>query len=211
MTAPLPASEKKRLKVLWQYQVLDTVPEEVFDDLTELAARICEAPIAMITLVDEDRQWFKSKVGVTVSETSRDISFCSHAIGQPDLFIIPDATKDERFARNPLVTSEPKVRFYAGAPLVTPDGHALGTLCVIDKVARELRPDQKTALRVLARHVMSQLELRRHSITLSKEKKQRERLQGDLEKAQAELADARRQLRQRKKEPARRRSAKRKK
>src|SRR6266404_8322969 len=108
MTVPLPASEKKRLKVLWQYQVLDTVPEEVFDDLTELAARICEAPIAMITLVDEKRQWFKSKVGVTVSETSRDISFCSHAIGQPDLFIVSDATKDARFAKNPLVISKPK-------------------------------------------------------------------------------------------------------
>ena len=201
MTASLPASEKKRLKVLWQYQVLDTVPEEVFDDLTELAARICEAPIAMITLVDEKRQWFKSKVGVTVSETSRDISFCSHAIGQPDLFIVPDATKDARFAQNPLVISEPKVRFYAGAPLVTPDGHALGTLCVIDKVARELRPDQKTALRVLARHVMTQLELRRHSRQLSKEKKQRERLQTDFDKLRAELAEARHQLRQRKAAP----------
>src|SRR6266699_2427061 len=143
MTAPLPASEKKRLKVLWQYQVLDTVPEEVFDDLTELAARICEAPIAMITLVDENRQWFKSKVGVTISETSRDISFCSHAIGQPDLFIVPDATKDERFAQNPLVISEPKVRFYAGAQLVTPDGHALGTLCVIDKVASSCALNKK--------------------------------------------------------------------
>lgn len=198
MTAPLPATEKKRLKVLWQYEVLDTVPEEVFDDLTELAARICEAPIAMITLVDEDRQWFKSKVGVTVNETSRDISFCAHAIGQPDLFIVPDATKDERFAQNPLVTSEPKVRFYAGAPLVTPDGHALGTLCVIDKVPRELRPDQKSALRVLARHVMTQLELRRHSIELSKEQKQRERLQSEFDKLRADLAEARRQLRQRK-------------
>src|SRR5229473_7581212 len=112
MTPPTPKNEKQRLQVLWQYDVLDTIPEEVFDDLTELAARICEAPIALITLVDEDRQWFKSKVGVTVSETSRDISFCSHAIGQSDLFIVPDATKDERFAQNPLVTSEPKVRFY---------------------------------------------------------------------------------------------------
>src|SRR6266851_3402566 len=111
MTTSPPAAEKKRLKVLWQYEVLDTVPEEVFDDLTELAARICEAPIALITLVDEDRQWFKAKVGVTINETSRDISFCTHAISQPDLFIIPDATKDARFAQNPLVTSEPKVRF----------------------------------------------------------------------------------------------------
>src|SRR5258707_468965 len=113
MTSSASTAEKKRLKVLWQYEVLDTVLEEVFDDLTELAARICEAPIALITLVDEDRQWFKSKVGVTISETSRDISFCTHAIRQPDLFIIADATKDARFAKNPLVTSEPKVRFYA--------------------------------------------------------------------------------------------------
>src|SRR3954452_19021763 len=111
-----PAHEKKRLQVLWQYDILDTVPEEVFDDLTELAARICESPIAMITLVDENRQWFKSKVGVTLVETSRDISFCAHAIAQQDLFIIPDATRDERFAKSPLVVSEPKIRFYAGAP-----------------------------------------------------------------------------------------------
>src|SRR5262249_37905159 len=201
MKPPIPASEKQRLKVLWQYEVLDTVPEEVFDDLTELAARICEAPIAMITLVDEDRQWFKSKVGVTVNETSRDISFCSHAIYESDLFIVPDATKDERFSHNPLVTSDPKIRFYAGAPLVTPDGYALGTLCVIDKVPRELRPDQKSALRVLARHVMTQLELRRHSHELARAHQQRDQIQKDLEKARAELAEARRELRQQKVRP----------
>src|SRR5215813_10653794 len=103
MTTSPADSEKKRLKVLWQYDVLDTVPEEVFDDLTELAARICEAPIALISLVDENRQWFKSKVGITISETSRDISFCARAIQQEDLFIIPDATQDLRFANNPLV------------------------------------------------------------------------------------------------------------
>src|SRR5215471_18769612 len=97
--------EARRLKVLWQYDVLDTVPEEMFDDLTELAARICEAPIALISLIDEDRQWFKAKVGVTINETSRDISFCSRAIQQEELFIIPDATLDERFATNPLVIS----------------------------------------------------------------------------------------------------------
>src|SRR6266403_4996017 len=194
MTASRPASEKKRLKVLWQYQVLDTVPEEVFDDLTELAARICEAPIAMITLVDEDRQWFKAKVSVTVNETSRDISFCAHAICEADLFIVPDATKDERFSHNPLVTSEPKIRFYAGAPLITPDGYALGTLCVIDKVPRELRPDQTQALRVLARHIMTQLELRRHSRELVSAHKEREEIQSELKKAHSELAKVRREL-----------------
>jgi hypothetical protein len=157
-------NEKKRLKVLWQYDVLDSVPEALFDDLTELAACICEAPIALISLVDENRQWFKSKFGTTVNETSRDISFCSHAIQQSDLFIVPDATKDERFAQNPLVTSDPKIRFYAGAPLITPDGYAIGTLCVIDKVPRDLRSEQKQALRILARHIVSQLELRRRSL-----------------------------------------------
>src|SRR5215471_8057343 len=105
MSVSTPDLEKKRLKVLWQYDVLDTVPEAVFDDLTELAAGICEAPIAMISLVDENRQWFKSKIGVTSNETSRDISFCAHAIQQQDLFVVPDATKDSRFARNPLVVS----------------------------------------------------------------------------------------------------------
>ena len=199
MSDPKVDQERKRLKVLWQYEVLDTVPEALFDDLTELAARICEAPIALISLVDEKRQWFKSKVGVTVSETSRDISFCGHAIEHPDLFIVPDATEDQRFSQNPLVTSEPRIRFYAGAPLVTPDGYALGTLCVIDKVPRQLRPGQKQALRVLARHVMTQLELRRHSRELAHANKARDRIQKDLEKAQADLAKARQAIQEKKK------------
>ena|SRR5256885_8376533 len=194
MKAPIPSNEKKRLKVLWQYEVLDTVPEEVFDDLTELAARICEAPIALITLVDEKRQWFKSKVGLTTKETSRDISFCGHAIAQSDLFIVPDATVDKRFAENPLVTADPKIRFYAGAPLITPDGYALGTLCVIDKVPRELSHDQRQGLKVLARHVMTQLELRRHAGDLAKAHEHRNEIQKELKQARADLAKARRQL-----------------
>ena len=186
--------EAKRLKVLWQYDLLDTVPEALFDDLTELAANICEAPIALISLVDEKRQWFKSRVGTSVQETSRDVSFCAHAIKQPDLFIVPDAAKDPRFSANPLVTSEPKIRFYAGAPLITADGYALGTLCVIDKVPRELREDQKRALRILSRHVVSQLELRRRSEELSSARKTNVDAQQQIEKLRAQLEAAKREL-----------------
>lgn len=202
MTAPIPPNETKRLKVLWQYEVLDTVPEEVFDDLTELAAKICEAPIALISLVDEKRQWFKSKVGISISETSRDVSFCAHAITQPGLFIVPDATQDPRFANHPFVVAGPRIRFYAGAPLVTPDGHALGTLCVLDTTPRELRADQKQALRILAHHVVSQLELRRRSRELGDVRRDNERLKGSLEKARAKLATARRDVARRKVKPA---------
>ncbi len=214
MNAPLPANEQKRLKVLWQYEVLDTVPEELFDDLTELAARICEAPIALISLVDEKRQWFKSKVGATMNETARDISFCTHAITQQDVFIVPDATRDARFAKNPLVVSEPRIRFYAGAPLVTPDGYAIGTLCVIDKVPRTLTPDQRQALLILARHVVSQLELRRRSRELADAQQQARDQRGELEKLRQMLATAEHELARRaarkKSTPARRKPARRK-
>jgi len=194
MSASLPKKEIKRLNVLWQYEILDTVPEEVFDDLTELAAKICEAPFALISLIDEKRQWFKSKVGLSTTETSRDISFCARAIEQNALFIIPDTLKDKRFSHNPLVTGAPKIRFYAGAPLITPDGYALGTLCVIDQVPRELRPDQQQALRVLARHVMTQLELRRHARELADARKAHLEANGELKKAQAELARLKQEL-----------------
>jgi GAF domain-containing protein len=163
MKAPKPKNEVQRIKILWQYDVLDTQPEQVFEDFTNLAALICEAPISLISLVDEERQWFKAKAGVSVTETSRDISMCAHAILQKDLFIVPDATKDARFKNNPLVVSDPKIRFYAGAPLISPEGLALGTLCVIDKVPRELSETQKQALRLLAKIVMAQLNFRRQA------------------------------------------------
>ncbi|NOS68841.1 MAG: GAF domain-containing protein [Verrucomicrobia bacterium] len=188
MIAPKPKNECQRLNILWQYEVLDTVPEEVFDDLTDLAAHICEAPIALISLVDEDRQWFKSRVGMSKKETSRDISFCAHAILNDGLFIVSDASKDPRFKNNPLVTGPQKIRFYAGAPLVTPDGHALGTLCVLDSKARTLRPEQANALRVLAHHVVSQLELRRHAKELAAARKNSDQQRIKLERAQAEIA-----------------------
>lgn len=154
--------EAARLAALRRYRILDTEPERQFDDLTALASYICEAPIALLTLIDSDRQWFKSKVGISLQETSRSIAFCDHTIRQDDLMIVPDALEDARFATNPTVTSEPYIRFYAGASLVTPDGHALGSLCVVDKVPRTLTPQQEDALRALRNQVIAQLELRRN-------------------------------------------------
>jgi len=164
--------EERRLAALKQYEVLDTQPEQALDDLTSLAAAICGAPIAMISLIDEKRQWFKSKVGLEMAETPRDISFCGHAVQQRELFIVPDATRDDRFADNPLVTGDPNICFYAGAPLVNPDNMALGALCVIDHVPRTLTPAQEKALRVLARQVILYLELRRQMRELAKSEEQ---------------------------------------
>ena len=161
MKAPLPHSEIARLDALRSYEVLDTPPEQAFDDFTALAAHMCQTPIALISLVDEDRQYFKSSSGLAAKQTARDVSFCAHAILRDELFVVPNALEDARFADSELVTSEPRIRFYAGAPLVTPQGHAVGTLCVMDRVPRELSGEQKDALRALGRQVVGQLELRR--------------------------------------------------
>src|SRR5205814_2085313 len=159
----------ERLKALRAYDVLDTPAEEAFDDLTRLAAQVCNAPIALVCLVDEDRQWFKSKVGLEISETHRDLSFCAHAVCQRDLFVVEDAAVDERFAHNPFVVGSPHIRFYAGMPLNAPEGgHAIGTLCVLDRQPRQLTPPQIEALRILSHQVITQLELRRNLMELER-------------------------------------------
>jgi GAF domain-containing protein len=166
--APLNHDEAARLAVLQGYGVLDSLPEPDFDDIAFLASHVCGAPIALVSLVDEDRQWFKAKVGTDLEETSRDVAFCAHAILEPgDIFVVPDALDDPRFATNPLVREEPRIRFYAGAPLVSPEGMPLGTLCVFDRVPRALSAAQARALGALAREVVVHLELRRALSTLS--------------------------------------------
>jgi PAS domain S-box-containing protein len=179
---PLPPDEAARLAALRSLEILDTASEESFDELTALAASICQTPIALVSLVDEDRQWFKSRVGWMATATPRDVSFCAHTILDRDLLIIPDASADERFANSPLVTSDPGIRFYAGAPLVNAEGHALGTLCVIDRRPRELTAEQAQALRILSHQVVALIETRRNLAELARLTK--ERLQAEQALAQ---------------------------
>jgi GAF domain-containing protein len=162
MAATMPGPEAARVAALNRYAILDTEPEQSFDDLVILAAHICQTPMAMLSLVDDHRQWFKSKYGVQVPETSKEVSICAHAIQQRDLFIVPDTMQDARFRENPLVTGEPHVRFYAGAPLINEDGFALGTLCVLDNQPRQLDEEQKEAVNALGRLALRQMELRMH-------------------------------------------------
>jgi signal transduction histidine kinase/CheY-like chemotaxis protein/HPt (histidine-containing phosphotransfer) domain-containing protein len=178
---PIPKNEVSRLDALAQYNILDTLPEEEFDRLTQLASIICGVPIALISLIDKDRQWFKSKIGLNAPETPRDVSFCQYTINGESLLEIEDATKDERFLSNPLVTDQPNIRFYAGHPLIDPDGYALGSLCVIDFEARTLTSDQKLSLTLLANEVVSKIVSR-------KKNAEKENLAAELVIANKELA-----------------------
>ena len=161
MAAPIPVNEAERLEALRSYGILDTHPEEEFDAITRMAARLCGTPIALISLVDVARQWFKSKVGLDVTETPREVAFCAHAILQQEPLVVPDAQDDPRFSENPLVTSDPNVRFYCGIPLTSEKGLGLGSLCVIDKKPRRLTAEQMEDLQVLGQAVVTKLQLRR--------------------------------------------------
>ena len=167
MSSVWPENEQARLEALRSYQILDTLPEASFDRLTRLASAICGVPIALVSLIDTDRQWFKSRVGLDAAETARNISFCQHAILGTGIMEVEDATRDDRFRANPLVTEDPEIRFYAGAPLIDPDGFALGTLCVIDRQPRSLTQEQRTALRDLADEVMEHIRVRKERNTHS--------------------------------------------
>lgn len=175
------SNEAARLKVLKEYSILDTLPEKEYDDITKLASQICGTSISTISLIDEKRQWFKSKVGLGVDQTSREVSFCGHAIMEPDeIFTVKDSRLDERFQDNPLVVGDPHVIFYTGIPLVSPDGFAIGTLCVIDDKPKELNQDQLMALKALSNQVVSLFQLRKSKMLL-------ERLTNELENRNKEL------------------------
>ncbi|MFP4221090.1 MAG: sensor histidine kinase [Phormidium sp.] len=179
--APYPENEAQRQQALEQYNLLDTLPEQAFDDITTLAAHVCNTPIALVSLVDRHRQWFKSKVGIDAEETPRDQAFCAHAILDPgEVLVVPNAEADPRFADNPLVTGGPQIRFYAGAPLQTPDGQAIGTLCAIDSQPRELTDEQVQGLQALSRQVVAQMELRRNVAQLSQTLTRLQRTQASL-------------------------------
>jgi GAF domain-containing protein len=158
-------AERARQSELDDFRIVDTLEDQAFDDLTRMAASVCGVPIALISLLDRDRQWFKSRVGLQATETPREFAFCEHAIHAPEpVMMVRDATQDERFAANPLVTGDPGIRFYAGAPLVSSGGQRLGTICVIDRVPRELDARQLETLQFLADQVMRKLEERRQAL-----------------------------------------------
>ncbi|BDI34299.1 hypothetical protein CCAX7_63500 [Capsulimonas corticalis] len=190
MTTEFPTDESQRLMALRQYGVLDTPPEERYDNITELAAALCDVPITLVSLVDAERQWFKSKVGITIDETHRRLSFCAHTIRQQSPMIINDASSDPRFADNDLVTGAPYIRFYAGFPLTNSEGYALGTLCAIDTKPRDLTPAQFKAMKVLTQQVLTELELRRCLDALGRSYDQARRSEDSARTLKAAILDA---------------------
>ena len=159
---PLPTNELQRVQAVRSYEIFDTEEENDYDALTSIASMICQIPVALITFIDDKRQWFKSHHGTVINENLREYSFCTHTIAaEEEIMVVSDASKDERFANNPMVTGPTKIAFYAGVPLVNSEGYALGTLCVLDQVPRELTADQKNALKILAKQVIDKIELRR--------------------------------------------------
>ncbi len=176
-----PVNEDERLAALSEYNILDTLPEKEYDDITRIAAEICDTPISLLTLIDTDRQWFKSKIGLEISETKRELAFCAHAILNPDeIFIVDNPSGDERFFDNPFVTGKPHIAFYAGVPLVNNSGIALGTLCVIDHKPKVLSAEQKITLAALARQIVSGFEIRKINRQLEVQRKQLEKTNQDL-------------------------------
>jgi diguanylate cyclase (GGDEF)-like protein len=190
-----PENESARLAALHRYEILDTPPEEAFDDLVRIASAVCGMPMASISLIDHERQWFKARLGLTSNESERDSAFCAHAILEPDrVMVVPDALDDLRFHDNPLVLGQPHIRFYAGAPLVDAEGMALGTLCVLDHEPRELTTHQREALDALSRQVSKLLELHRTSRALQLQLKDRDWYEEQLHAYQTQLEDANAEL-----------------
>lgn len=180
--ADKPLNEQERLAALYQLDILDSLPEPVYDDITRIASEICQAPISLISLIDADRQWFKSRRGLAVPQTSRHVSFCAHAILEPNqVFIVPNPAEDPRFADNPLVTGDPKIAFYAGVPIFTDGGYAMGTLCVIDNKPRTLTEAQLATLRALSRQTSAYFSVLNKNNQLSQKQTQLESLNRDLE------------------------------
>jgi signal transduction histidine kinase len=179
----IPANEKERLRNLKGYKILDTIPEEDFDDITKVASQICQTPISLITLIDEERQWFKSHHGLAESETPKEYAFCAHAINEPDdMFIVHDSRLDKRFHDNPLVTGHPHVIFYTGIPLKSPEGFAIGTLCVLDNKPKVLSEEQLSSLKALSRQVVKLFESRKNKELLEESKKELELKNVELER-----------------------------
>ena len=192
--AAIPPNEAERLSTLRALKILDTDAEPEFDELVALAAAVCGTPIGLVSLVDEDRQWFKAAIGLPVRESRRGLAFCAHAILQESVFTVENATADARFADNPMVLQDPNIRFYAGIPISTSNGHPLGTLCVIDTVPRTLNPEQKQALEILGRQVNARLELRMQRKVLQQRAAEDQAIRDTLRQTQRQLEEASQRL-----------------